>query len=235
MSSEKDNTLTPATGAPSILQQRITLIVFLAVIGAVVWWQNAGDSLSRPVQKFLKTPLPDVVAELNFTLAEAGWSTLQFDSQKNLQINALTESALLDTIALMDEQTSELPMARMTLLLEKQFGTIASQQIMALLPVLKHYKEIEKRWWEENGSNNLSANKPPDYAELFQLQDELLGETMAKLMFSEQRRLLQMMLASQQIRNDSSLTQAEKDQALLDLQTGFQDSSQESAPNEANF
>jgi lipase chaperone LimK len=41
---------------------------------------------------------------------------------------------------------------------------------------------------------------------------------LAKQMFSEQRRLTNMMLASQQIRNDARLTQAEKERALSDLQ-----------------
>src|SRR5688500_8886756 len=109
-------------------------------------------------------------------------------------------------------------MARMAFLLEKQFGATASQQIMELLPILKNYKEAEQRWWEENGSKN-----PPPHAELFRLQDELLGETLAKKMFSEQRRLATVMLANHKIRNDPSLTQTEKDQALRDLQKTFQE------------
>ena len=115
-------------------------------------------------------------------------------------------------------------MARMAFLLEKQFGAAASQQVMELLPVLKDYKEAEQRWWVENGSRN-----PPPHAELFRLQDELLGETLAKKMFSEQRRLVNMMLASQRIRNDDSLTQTEKDQALMALQQTVQE---EGAPLE---
>jgi len=217
---------------PSIFQQRIILIVFLVIIGAAVCWQNTG-STNYPVQKFLKTP---VLVVVDFTMAESAWSGLQFDPQGNLKIDGLTETALLDAIALMHDQTSELEMARMALLLEKQFGATASQQIMALLPILKNYKEMEQRWWEENGSNNLSADKPPAYSELFQIQDELLGETRAKLMFFEQRRVIGMMLASYQIQNDMSLTQAEKDRALMKLQSNSQDSlldgNQKSRPNE---
>jgi hypothetical protein len=206
-----------ATATPSIFQQRIVLVVFLVVIGLVVWWQNAGDR-SAPVQKFSQTRLPDGFDELDFTNAEAAWSGLHIDLQGNLQIDALTETALLDAMALMQGPPSELPMTRMAFLLEKQFGATASEQIMALLPLLKNYKDAEQRWWEENSSKD-----PPPHAELFRLQDELLGETLAKQMFSEQRRLANMMLASQRIRNDASLTQAEKDQALTDLQKTIQD------------
>lgn len=207
----------PAISTPSIVQQRIILIVFLGVTSVVVWWQNAGGGSNHPVQKFSTTPVPSVVAELDFANAEASWSGLRIDPQGNLKIDAMTESALLDAIALMHDQTSELQMARMALLLEKQFGATATQQIMELLPIIKNYKEIEQRWWEENGSRH-----PPAYAELFQLQDELLGSTLATTMFSEQRRLAKMMLASQQIQNDTSLTQVQKDQALVDLQKAFQ-------------
>jgi hypothetical protein len=207
-----------AIATPSIVQQRIILVVFLVVIGVLAWWQNAGDSSDYPVQKFSQTPVPEVFDELDFTNAEAAWSGLRIDSRGNLQIDALTETALVDAMALMHDQASELPMARMAFLLEKQFGATASQQIMELLPVLKDYKEAEQRWWEENGTRN-----PPPHAELFRLQDELLGETLAKKMFSEQRRLAKVMLANHQIRNDPGLTQIEKDQALRDLQKTFQE------------
>jgi hypothetical protein len=151
-------------------------------------------------------------------MAEAGWSGLQIDSQGNLQIDALTETALIDALALIPDESPELPMAQMAFLLEKQFGASASRQIMELLPALKNYKQAEQRWLEANGSKS-----PPPLAELFRLQDELLGETLAKKMFSEQRRLANMMLASQQIRNDASLTQTEKDRALMDLQKPVMD------------
>jgi hypothetical protein len=213
-----------AIATPSIAQQRIILVVFVVVIGAVLWWQHAGGSADYPVRKFSQTPVPDVFDELDFTSAEAAWSGLTTDSQGNLQIDALTETALVEAVALMQGQASELPMARMAFLLEKQFGATASQQIMELLPILKNYKEVEQRWWAENGSKN-----PPPHAELFRLQDELLGETLAKKMFSEQRRLANVMLASHQIRNDASLTQTEKDQALMDLQKTDQE---EGAPIE---
>jgi len=55
----------------------------------------------------------------------------------------------------------------------------------------------------------------------------LWGEALAKKMFSDQRRLANMMSASLQIRNDANLTEAEKDQALIDLQTRFQNGLQE--------
>jgi hypothetical protein len=213
-----------AIATPSIVQQRIVLVVFLVVIGAAAWWQNAGGRSDYPVQKFSQTPVPDVFDELDFTIAEAAWSGLQIDSQGNLKIDALTETALVDAMDLLQGQASELPMARMAFLLEKQFGATASQQIMELLPILKNYKEAEQRWWAENGSKN-----PPPHAELFRLQDELLGETLAKKMFSEQRRLVSMMLASHQIRNDAALTQTEKDRALMDLQKSVQE---EGAPIE---
>lgn len=209
--------------APTIFLQRIFLIIFLVIIGAAVWWQNSGGSANYPVQKFSKTYVPDAAFEFDFTNAEVAWSSLQFDRQGNLKIGALTETALVDAIALMNEQTSEPLMARMALLLEKQFGGKASQQIIELLPILKNYKEIEQRWWEESGSDNLSADEPPAYTELFKIQDELLGETRAKLMFSDQRRLIKMMLASYQIQNDTNLTQAEKDRALMELQTNSQE------------
>ena len=209
---------------PSIVQQRIILVVFLAVVGIAAWWQNIGVDSEYPVQKFSHPVGPHVSNELDFTNVEAAWSELHIDSEGNLKIDALTETALLDAIAFMQDHASERPMARMAFLLEKQFGSNASQQIVELLPKLKNYKEAEQRWWEENGNRN-----PPAHAELFRLQDELLGETLAERMFSEQRRLANMMLASQQIRNDASLTQAQKDQALADLQKTVQN---EGAPVE---
>jgi hypothetical protein len=207
----------PLIRTPSIAQQRIILILLAAAIGAAAWWQNAGDSSVYPIQRFSTTLLPDVVGELDFTNPEAAWSNLTIDSHGNLQVDANTDTALSDAITLIRNQpskpASELAMARIALLLEKQFGATASRQITELLPKLKNYKEIEQRWLEENISRI-----PTPYAELFQLQDELLGKTLAEKLFSEQRRLANVMLASQQIQNDTRLTQEEKDQALLELQ-----------------
>ncbi|MGI1680253.1 MAG: hypothetical protein K6L75_16045 [Cellvibrionaceae bacterium] len=218
-----------AVSRPFIFQQRIILIIFSVIISTLVWWQSAKVSINHSVQKFTITAIPDIVAELNFTNAEAAWSYLQTDSEGNLKINAQLESALVEAIDVMQDQTSESQVARMGLLLEKQFGPTASQQFVALLPALKNYKEIEMRWLEKNNSNNFSTKKTPDHAELFQLQDELLGEALAEKMFSEQRRLAIMMSASLEIRNDINLTEAEKKQAMIDLQTRFQNNSQESA------
>jgi hypothetical protein len=210
-----ENAAMPLVDTPSIAQQRTVLAVLVVVIGAGVWWQNTGVSSDYPVQKYSQTAVPDVSHKLDFTSAEAAWSGLTIDSQGNLNIDALTESALVDALAMMNEQTSEQAMMRMAFLLKKQFGLIASQQILELLPILKTYKEAEQRWWETNGSRT-----PPPHAELFQLQDQLLGEKLAKTMFSEQRRLLNMMQAIQQIRTDASLTETQKEQALMDLQQG---------------
>jgi hypothetical protein len=203
----------PAFVTPSLARQRIILVAFFAVIGVASWWQNTGNNSAYPVQKFPLTSLPDDFDALDFTNAEAAWSGLTLDAQGNLQIDALTESALIDAIALMQDETSDPAKRRMTFLLEKQFGTTASRQIMELLPILKNYKEAEQRWLQENGSKD-----PPRHAELFQLQDKLLGETLARKMFAEQRRLTNLMLATHQIRNDASLTRAEKDEALRRLQ-----------------
>jgi hypothetical protein len=215
--SSVNNASTLIIGIPSIGQQRITVLIFLLIIGALAWWQDTGNSSDHRVQKLMRTPLPDVIAQLDFTSAEASWSGLRMDQKGNLEINGMTQAALADAIALIDGDASESKMARIALLLEKQFGATTSQQIMELLPALEHYGKVERRWWEENGSRN-----PPAYEELFQLQDDLLGKDLAKKLFAEQRRLTKMMLASQQIHNDPSLTQAQKEQALMDLQRNFE-------------
>ena len=207
-----------AMDTPSIRQQRIIVVAFFLIIGAVVWWQSSPDSSHYPVQKFSKTFVPESAAEVDFTMAEAAWSDLQIDRQGNLEVNAQTESALLEAVALMQSRPSELLTARMALLLEKQFGATASQQIVQLLALLKNYKDAEQRFWAEHGDTD-----PPPHAALFELQDKLLGATLAKQLFSEQRRLADMMLASRRIRNDATLTEAERGRALLDLQEMVQD------------
>lgn len=199
----------------SIAQQRTLLVVLLVLIGAAVLWQNTGDGADYPVRKFSPTPASELFGASDFTNAEAAWRDLQIDAQGNLQMDALTESALLDAMAFLNDQRAGASIARMAFLLEKQLGATASRQIMELLPRLQRYKEAEQRWWTRNGSRN-----PPPHAELFQLQDELLGETLAKELFSEQRRLVNLMLVSQQIRNDASLTPAQRDRALMELQQG---------------
>jgi hypothetical protein len=204
---------------PSIPQQRVVLALFLIAISAVVWWQNSDDRFSDAAQKFAMVAVPESVAALDFTNAEASWSRLQFDSKGNLIIDTLTETALADAIALISDVAPEPQLARIDLLLSKQFGAHAGQQVMSLLTLLKNYKKMEQRWWQEKGNNI-----PPDYAELFQLQDQILGETVAKEMFSEQRRLINLMRASYQINNDTTLTEAEKNRALNSLQNAFQES-----------
>ena len=204
-----------AIATPSIVRQRIILVVFLVVIGGVELLQSFSDNSGYSVEKFSLTAMPGDAGATDFAMAEAAWSGLQFDSQGNLKIDALTETALLDAVALTQGEGAEQRTARMAFLLEKQFGSAASEQVMKLLPVLKAYKQAEQRWWQENGSKT-----PPPHAELFALQDRLLGGTLAKKMFSEQRRLVNIMLASQQIRNDARLSATEKDQALMRLQQG---------------
>lgn len=200
---------------PSIAQQRLALLLFLVLIGAAVVWQNAGGRTDRVVRKFTQTPAPEIFSALDFTSAEAAWRELRVDAQGNLQIDAMTESALLEAMAFANDQRADGSMARMVFLLEKQFGAIATRQIIDLLPRLRRYKEAEQRWWAQNGSMD-----PPPHAELFRLQDELLGATLAERLFSQQRRLMNLMLASQRIRNDTSLTPAQRDRALMDLQKG---------------
>jgi hypothetical protein len=208
-----ENASKPVMPTPSVAQQRITVVIFFVLIGLAMGWQHRGDGASYVVQKFSQTPVPDAVEQLDFTTAEAAWSGLRIDSHGNLQIDSQTETALSEAVVLMDSETSGLPLARMAFLLEKQFGATARQQVMELLPLLKRYREAQQHWWEENASR-----EPPHYAELFALQDELFGEQLAAQMFSGQRRLASMMLASQQIRNDANLTDTEKEQALMDLQ-----------------
>ncbi len=203
---------------PSIARQRIVLVVFAACVAAAAGWQHASKDHDYPAQIFVQTKLPANVSSIDFTNAEAAWSTLQFDAQGRLQIDALTESALADAISLM---TSEAATARVGFLLEKQFGAHAGQQIMELLPKLKRYKEAEHRWWLENASEH------PPHAQLFQLQDELLGEALAAKLFSQQRRLVDLMLATHRIRNDANLTEQEKEAALLKLQTAPEDAALE--------
>jgi hypothetical protein len=198
----------------SISQQRIILLSFLLVLGLMAWWQSAGVSFDHSAQKFYPAPVVDV----DFTKAESSWSGLRVDRQGNLVIDAVTESALLDAMSLARGDPNSPLLTRMALLLEKQFGSVASKQVMALLPVLKNYKAFEQRWWEENGGRN-----PPAYEELFQIQDEVLGESLASSMFSDQRRLARMMLASHEIQNDAKLTQAQREQALEVLRKNFQE------------
>ena len=199
----------------SIAQQRTVLVVFVMLIGVAAWWQNADGGVDRPVRKFSPTLAPEVFSGPDFTNAEAAWRDLRLDARGNLQIDALTESALLDAMALLNGPHAEASKARMALLLEKQFGATAARQVMELLPRLQRYRQAEQRWWAEKGGRN-----PPPHEELFQIQDELLGETLAQQLFSEQRRLVKLMLASQQIRNDANLTAAQKAQALMTLQQG---------------
>jgi len=222
-----NNDLTSASGSPSLFWQRVMLMVFLTAIGAVAWWLNAASKPDYAAQKISAPPLTEVVADLNFTNAESSWSGLQFDAQGNLIIDSHTEPALSDAIILVQHQGSKQATERMVLLLEKQFGTAASQKIMALFDLLKQYKDFEQRWWAEN-----SNRMPPPHDELFQLQDELLGEALAEKLFSEQRRLANMMLASYRINNDSNLSQEEKDRALAELQADFQNNFEQSKLDE---
>jgi len=200
---------------PSIVLQRITLVIFAAVAAALVWWQQSNQVDSQPLQKFEPVPLAEGVSELDFGAAEAAWSDVIFDG-RGFAIDAKTEIALSEVIALMSDEAFDSQMQRIAFLVEKQFGSDIAEQFAGLLPSLKKYKDIEQRWWEENG-NKL----PPAYAELFQLQDEILGAALAEKLFSDQRRLASVMLTGYQIQNDQSLTQAEKDQALLDLHGRF--------------
>ena len=220
MASEK-KTLRQPLPTPTLAEQRFILVVFLAIVCIAVWWQRGANNSNYAGRRFSTTPLSDIVERLDFASAEAAWSGLSVDADGNLKIDALTETALADAVALIRNQTSaeasDLAMARVLFLLEKQYGANASGQISALLPVLKIYKELEQQWWQENG-----AKSPPPYEELFHAQDRLLGAKLAKTMFAKQRRLATMMHDSQKIRIDPKLTQAEKERALLDLQKNFQ-------------
>lgn len=202
---------------PSIAIQRIILLGFFVAVGAIAWWQHSFQTDNYLVRKFEATPLPDGVADIDFGAAEAAWSELIVSPEGTLEINAQAELALSEVIALMSEDTFDLYLDRMSLLIEKQLGTAIREELAALLPALKNYKDMEQRWWEDNGSR-----LPPPYEELFALQDEVLGETLASQLFSEQRRVANMMLAGYHIHNDSELTQEQKDRALADLQSRFE-------------
>ncbi|MGQ9426647.1 hypothetical protein ACXYTJ_10380 [Gilvimarinus sp. F26214L] len=218
-----DKVSTFVTGTPSTGQQRPFLLAIVLVMSAGAWWQNAGDSSRYPVQKFSRTPTPTVVAELDFTNAEASWSGLRFDSRGNLEVDALTHTALADAIAMLNVDTLKPRTERLSFLLAKQFGPDARQQIMELVHLLHEYEQKERSWLQDNGGRN-----PPDYEELFQLQDDFLGRGLARKLFHEQRRLARLMLASHEIQNNPDLTQAQRNEALMDLQSAFEDG----GPNE---
>lgn len=221
--SSVSNGSTPIQNKATIARQHIILVLLLMVIGALVWWPHAGGSAPQPVQKLSMPPLPDAIAEMDFTYAESAWNELRLDPAGNLLINAQTESALSETAVLLQnpgygQAAFTQQRARVALLLEKQLGANLSQQFMQLLIPFISYKAAEARWFEANDDNY-----PPPFAELFQLQDELLGEALAAQIFAGQRRMAAMMLASHQILHDPNLTEDEKDQALIDLQDAFQD------------
>jgi len=200
----------------NIDRQRLALVVLFILGGAAAWWQNAGEMPTASVKTFSATELPPAVADLDFTSAAASWSDLHVDAQGALKIDGRLELALSETIALTRDEAFEAQAARIALLIEKQLGASASRQFAELLPVLQNYKEAEQRWWQENGRHS-----PPPYADLFALQDDMLGEALAAQLFADQRRMANVMLASYQIQHDESLTQAQKDRALMDLQSGF--------------
>lgn len=209
----------PTKDGPSIFLQRVILLVFLIFMALVVWWQNAGSTADHPVKEFSKTPLPEAVANQDYSAIEDAWSELQTDDEGNLKIGSKTESALVHVIDLINSDQAELKMQRLEFLLEKQFGTAASQQFIDLLPRLQKYKEAERRWWVENGTTI-----PPAYDELYRLQDKIMGEHLAQKLFSEHRRHSKLMQDNFRINNDVTLSQDEKQQALMELQQRFQES-----------
>lgn len=203
--------------APSVVLQRIIIVVLFSAVGAATWWQNPENNDSYTVRKVTARPLASDVSDIDFGAAEAAWSEVEINSAGTFAINASAELALSEVIALMSDEAFDVQLERMALLVEKQFGGGVQREFAELLPVLKNYQDLEQRWWEENGST-----MPPAYAELFRLQDEVVGEDLASKLFSEQRRLAKMMLAGYHIQNDAELTQEEKDQALANLQSSFE-------------
>jgi hypothetical protein len=198
---------------PSIAAQRIAAATILSALAVLAWWQVANDMGAR-AQEFSPTPLPAELRDLDFSHAEASWSQLTIDPAGNLLIDKMTEPALGEAIDIIRSHGSEAALSRMAFLLKKQLGDVASRQVMELLPKLAAYKEAEQQWWAEN-----AGKTPPPHEELFELQDEFLGRTLAQQMFSEQRRVVALMLETQRIRDDATLTQAEKELALIKLQT----------------
>lgn len=203
-------TLTPTL---TIVQQRIIAGVLAALLASAAAWQASGDAGSYPVQKILQTPQPDTVDALDLSSAEAAWSELTIDAHGDLRIDAMTEPALAETIALLDEFPSQPVTSRIAFLLEKQFGASTSQQILALLPKLQRYKQAEQRWWETHADD-----ESPPHEQLFRMQDELLGAELAQAMFAEQRRVWSLMMETHRIRSDPNLTPEEQEAALLELQ-----------------
>lgn len=206
----------PDLKAPSIALQRIVLVVFLAAVCAMMLWQHRSENSNYLVRIFTTEPLPDAVVDLDFGAAEAAWSELSIDAEGALEINAQTDLALSEVIALMSDDAFDIQLDRMAVLIDKQLGADISQQFAELLPSLKEYKEVEEHWWAEHGNDI-----PPPFSKLFQLQNDVLGEALAGKLFSEQRQLAEIMLAGYRIQTDAALSQAEKDQAMMDLHSGF--------------
>jgi hypothetical protein len=213
ISSFVENTSMLTFATPSIATQRLAVAAFLASLVTLTWWQGAGD-LEPRVRKFLPAPLPAEVREFDFSHAEASWSQLTIGSAGNFLIDSMTEPALSEATDIIRSQGTGATLSRLGFLLEKQFGDVAGRQLMELLPRLAAYKNAEQQWWAENADKTL-----PRYEELFALQDDFLGKTVAQQMFSDQRRVMTLMLESQRIRNDPTLTEAEKALSLQKLQT----------------
>ncbi len=208
-----------AVSAPlSIMQQRLLMVTLVALVTIVVSWLNGRFDYSAPIIKVAPPQVAEEASQLAFMNAESSWSYLEFDDEGQLIIDGRTESALIDAIALLHYQTADSQIERMSLLLEKQYGARRSQQILELLPVLKNYKEIEQDWWKEH-----AQLQPVPHDELFALQDQVLGKELAGKLFSEQRRLMQLMIASNEIENNPELNEEQKQHALMKLNQSFQE------------
>lgn len=197
---------------------RIVILIIVVVVTISAFWGSnlSGVKTIAPVEKILPSVIHSDATNMDVAIAEQSWNRLEFDENNLLKVNEFTEAILVDVFSLLDQPATTPQLNRVGFLLEKQFSLEVSQQVVSLLPVLQHYKLLEQQWLADNANQ-----QPPNYPDLFRLQDEVLGEEIASKLFLEQRRLMNMMRASYEIQNNRNLTDQQKQDALNALQTQF--------------
>lgn len=139
--------------------------------------------------------LPAAVRALAAADVERAVARLHFDASGQLVIDTETESILGAAAEVLPVEPDADALARLGLLLRKQFPPEQGEQVETLLHGYLNYRRAKLAWLEHASEPRNIAEEAERFATLSALQDRELGASLANRLYGEHRRLAEQMFA----------------------------------------
>jgi len=191
----------------------------LTEINAQVWLQPDISADQDNVEQVL---ISSKRWQFDFSLVEEKFLLIKIDQHGDLKVDEQLADILDLVCTLLPKTLDSENVQRVAILLEKMYPGGAGQQLAQVFYNFYHYRQA----LSETNVELLYFDDPSEaiFRREQQLQNQFLGEGLAKKLFAKKGRIKNYLLQRKLINQNDSLTLSEKQQQLSDLKNEFQGS-----------